>query len=307
MLGIGGKFVSGKGMVAVPNLIDLTPPQAESAILLAGLVIGSKNSSSTSNSGQANKVNSQSIASGGLVDYGTEISYGYLYYVEPPQPSGPPVVITFGPCEDNYDQVDYESRCDGQKYIYPYSILKYRKKILVNGIWDGISYSQDCDDVRVPEFEKDPEVIPGECGAPVTTTCDPEKNWVKSGNGFKGACGTNNKYTFTQRYKNNCPGIEDKLDKTDYACCYKAGTCGEFSPWSGSASGQSRTKTCYKESSTGGCSSYTVTENRCTESCTEWGGGTCVNKKKTQTKTCTAKDCTTAKEYRTVSCTGGPI
>lgn len=302
MLGIGGKFVGAKGMAAVPDISNLTPPQAESAIIAAGLVVGSKTSSSTSNSGQDNRVSSQSIAANTLVDYDTVISYNYLYYVAPYQPT-----ITYGNCDDQYDQIDYAEGCSGPVYTYPYSILKYRSKVYADGVWTG-GYLYNCGDQRVPEFASDAP-IPGRCGVPaaVVPTCDSSK-WTYVSH-FDGPCMSNNTYEKTTRERNDCyPTIADRLPKTYPACCYKSGTCGEWSAWSGSSGGQTRTRTCYRTSTvSGNCVSYTETETRCAVACTTWGGGTCVSGKKTQTRTCTAADCSTSKETRVVSCTGGAV
>lgn len=304
MLGIGGKFVGAKGMALVPDLSGLTPPQADTAITSAGLTIGTRSQSQTSNSSQNNKITSQGIAANTLVDYDTEISYQYLTYVEPPPPAQPPPTITYGNCDDQYDQIDYAEGCSGPVYTYPYSILKYRSKVYADGVWTG-GYLYNCGDQRVPEFASDAP-IPGECGVPAEPTCDSSK-WTAT-TSFSGPCQSNNTYEKTTRYVNDCKSIADDLRKTYPACCYKSGTCGDWSAWSGSSGGQTRTRTCYRTSTvSGNCVSYTETETRCSIACTAWGGGTCVSGKKTQTRTCTAADCSTSKETRVVSCTGGAV
>lgn len=311
MLGIGGKFVGAKGMALVPDLSGLTPPQADAAITAAGLTVGARSQSQTSNSSQNNKITSQGILANTLVDYETEISYQYLTYVEPPAPAQPPPVITNGVCDDNYDQDDFASACVGTKYVYPYSMLKYRGRVLVNGVWDGVTYHYNCDDVRVPEFAPESKEVPGECGVPVEQNCDPTLK--EQTPGFHGECQSNNTYELTRRWSSDCLSIKDELRKTYPTCCYKAGTCTTFTSWSAYVNGEStRTQTCYtqKEPDEAGnklCGSYTVTEKRCQKPCTAWRDGPCVAGSRTQTRTCYAADCDPYTVTQKVKCTGGAV
>ena len=92
MLGIGGKFVGAKGMVAVPNLSGLTRSAAQTAITNAGLnFLEGATPVDTTNLSLDNKVAGQSLPTGTLVDYETTISYSYNRYVAP-APSGPTLV-----------------------------------------------------------------------------------------------------------------------------------------------------------------------------------------------------------------------
>lgn len=88
MLGIGGKFASSKGMVAVPDLSGLTRQQAKDAISSAGLRFGSETEiSNSSGSSSDGKATNQSIAAGTLIDYESTISFQYFgTYVAPPPP-----------------------------------------------------------------------------------------------------------------------------------------------------------------------------------------------------------------------------
>ena len=104
MLGIGGKFASSKGMVAMPNLANLSRTQAIQAIQDAGLKISNSTPSTTSNQSDNDKVFQQSITAGQLVDYETAISFNYYNYVAPPAPSGPTIVEEF-----TTDCVPYET------------------------------------------------------------------------------------------------------------------------------------------------------------------------------------------------------
>jgi len=94
MLGIGGKFASSKGMVAMPNLSNLSRSQAIAAIQQAGLSLGNASPSSTSNISEDQRVSSQQIAGGVLLDYETAVSFSFLSYVAPPVPQGPTVTGT---------------------------------------------------------------------------------------------------------------------------------------------------------------------------------------------------------------------
>lgn len=92
MLGIGGKFASSKGMVAMPSLSGLTRLQAIAAIQASGLRLGNAAVSNTSNQSQDQAVASQDIAAGSLIDYETPVSFLYFNYVAPPVPQGPTVI-----------------------------------------------------------------------------------------------------------------------------------------------------------------------------------------------------------------------
>lgn len=73
-------WASAKGMVAVPDLSSLTYTNAIAALQAAGLNYTNNGSVSTSNANLNNYISSQSIAAGTLVDYETNISFGYYSY-----------------------------------------------------------------------------------------------------------------------------------------------------------------------------------------------------------------------------------
>lgn len=85
MLGIGGKFASSKGMVAVPNLSGLTRQEAKDAIASAGLRFSGETEISNSSGSSSNgKATNQSVAAGTLIDYESPISFEYFgTYVDP--------------------------------------------------------------------------------------------------------------------------------------------------------------------------------------------------------------------------------
>jgi beta-lactam-binding protein with PASTA domain len=87
MLGIGGKFASSKGMVAVPNLSGLTRQQAKDTLAASGLRFSGEteiaNNSGSSSNGTATN---QSVAAGTLIDYESSISFQYFGTYVPPAP-----------------------------------------------------------------------------------------------------------------------------------------------------------------------------------------------------------------------------
>jgi hypothetical protein len=89
MLGSLG-FIASRGMVAVPNLSGLTTVQAEAAIVSAGLSFGGSTSSSTGDSALHNRIATQSVTAGQLLDYDREVSFVYYNYI-----SSPPVSYTY--------------------------------------------------------------------------------------------------------------------------------------------------------------------------------------------------------------------
>ena len=316
MLGIGGKFVGAKGMVIVPNISNLSRSAAQAAISAAGLKFFEVTTPlDTTDSAADGKVFFQSIASGSVVDYETEVSYSYYRYVAPPPvPSGPVPVGTPQKIESEI-KAGADCRCEGTTQIcVPFELIE-------------ISYRQNYSDgsfiiTRAPSEDKktiiedDDRVIfqSKDCGAVCSAT-----TWEQVGR-FVASCNSDGQRIVTIRYKNGCGDeifLKERtmvngtyLGEDPIACCYKATLCDStpFGSWSAYVGGVStRSKTCYRSTTSGGCTAYTVTETRCQASCGTFGGGTCVNGKKTQTQTCTNADCSTYKNTRVVSCTGGAL
>ena len=85
MLGIGGKFSASKGMVAVPDLSNLTRTEAKAAIESSYLVFGTETiSSNNSGSSKNGKIKTQSVVSGAVVEYGSTIDFTYYETYVPP-------------------------------------------------------------------------------------------------------------------------------------------------------------------------------------------------------------------------------
>lgn len=138
MLGIGGRFVGARGMVPMPNLANLSPTAATAAIQAAGLRLGSASEVSSSNSGDNEKVFSQSVSAGTLVDYDSDVNYSYYRYVPPA------IVYTLDTVKISDGPGIPEEACNvNGSNIYEHctrtrSPFKY--KLLANGVWDGVSY-----------------------------------------------------------------------------------------------------------------------------------------------------------------------
>ncbi len=88
MLNLFG-WASSKGMVAVPDLSTLTYTDAITLLQSSGLNYTNNGSVSTSNSNLNNRIATQSIAAGTLVDYETNIGFTYYNYVPAPTPPAP--------------------------------------------------------------------------------------------------------------------------------------------------------------------------------------------------------------------------
>lgn len=295
MLGIGGRFVSGKGMVVVPDLSNLSPQQAGEILVQYGLKQGPVSSQDTSNSGLSQKVFQQSVAAGQLVDYESEVFFTYYNYVAPQTPPD-----YLGDWEQTL--ISSSTTCNGlntvlteiyenRKYYYTYTGQKTSSYIVgPEGQYAVYPYSAAG------------QPVDGACGC-CPPTCDSSK-WTAVSS-YVADCNSSNQIVTTTRYRNDCyPTIADKLVKTTKACCYKAGTCGTFSDWVAVYSGvYQRSRTCYRQSSTGGCVSYTDTETKCVTSCGSWRDTSpCIGRIKYQSRTCVKVDCSTYSESRSVSC-----
>lgn len=102
MLGFTTRYGASKGMVAVPSLAGLTSEAAETLIAQKGLRLQSK--ASRNSSSQNNRVSSQTLAPGTLVDYETDISFIFDVLVADQ--------ISFGNCQ-SYTFSDSGNWCTG--------------------------------------------------------------------------------------------------------------------------------------------------------------------------------------------------
>jgi len=164
---------SGRGgirKVTIPNLSGLTRTQAQSLLSSLGLTY-SESTTNTSDSGLTNYIQSQAVSSGSTVLIGSSLPFIYYNYV-------PAVVTTYGPCEayGSGTQIGSGTQCSGDYYQtwidYSYSS---RKKIYLDGVWDGSSYSTDgCSSITSRTITSSAQVD-GQCGhtTPINYTYGP--------------------------------------------------------------------------------------------------------------------------------------
>ena len=299
MLGIGGKFAGAKGMVAVPDLSNKTPDEALALLQAAGLKRSGLGSASTSNSGLNNKVFQQSVSAGYLVDYETEISYDYYYYVAPAAPE--PYL-----CGDWYQATQSTGYdCYGEGNV-DYIITENRKDYCLNGVPTG-SYIVDPNSINKMYNQAQVKYEAGKCGC-CTPTCQPEWNRIV-GSGWCGSC-INGQKIYAYREKNSCTGEERIVDKK-VPCCSFIGCGSTYTVSTGTWTYDIR-QNCYADdgacdSNGGGCTTTTKTVGSgCIEHCDIWRDVTSCTTKcgttKKQSQKCQASDCSYYYNYRTVSC-----
>jgi hypothetical protein len=291
MLSFVSRFGSFKGMVAVPNLSGLTKGQAISAIQAAGLTFKSNSPVESSNSSLNDKVSSQEIPFGTLVDYESGISFSYYIYV------APAVKITTGNCENKpgAENTKTEVTCTdyGQNNTET-TTTTVQKQALIYA--DGVSTGtyQACE-ASVTTTTKSQTA---NCGyVKPAKTCTASETWDGPWTACQEIFGGGTRVRYKTFVYTDCSSETIKYEED---CC--AAVCGSWSSWS-SGSPSTRTKTCQKID----CTTYTVTEKKCTAKCTAWGGGSCVKGKKTQSRVCTAANCEKTDETRVVNCTGGAV
>lgn len=257
MLGIGGRFVGAKGMVAVPNLSSLSRSAAQAAITNAGLsFIENSSPVDTTNSALGDKVSGQSVSPGTLVDYESSISYSYFRYVAPP-PSGP---VPVGPPERLQIWVSGSvSRCSGTtRVVTPTEQLQISyRTTFTDGTTQTVRAPQE--DGPVTEITNDSTYqynstecgyvppacnptyvdsapVPGPCinGSQIMTitsrdvTCDNpplSRSYTQSCcvpeqifvSYWQGSCINCYRLTAT-RYRDSCTGVETVYNNSQYCC-----------------------------------------------------------------------------------------
>jgi hypothetical protein len=284
MLGIIARFGSSKGMVRVPNLSGLTTAEATSAIQNAGLKFSGSSTSTTSSSSLGDKVFSQSIASGTLVEYETAISFGNYVYV-PYVPT-----VTYGDCAVYNTNVS--TRCVPGTFTEITTATQYRQRPYY---FDGVLQGYDpCE----PLIGTDTFTNSTSCGyVPPAKTCT-------AGCGAYSAWGPCNilyslggERTRTRTCtRTNCSTYTETDSEP---CCTPY--CGPWSSWAASAPGiQERTRTCVRAN----CSSYSESEVRCTIRTTTTCGS-CTTKapfRRTCTTTTINSNCTTSSSSASQAC-----
>jgi len=269
VLGIGGKFAGAKGMVTMPDLSNLSPDQALTALQNAGLRRRNLGSSSTNNSGLENKVFSQSVSAGTLVDYETEIDYSYYIFVAPtPDPTPQPVLCGDWYAADITEQKygrNPEFECTGGNFSRPFVEQENRKNYCLNGIPTGAYLVDETSRQRI--YVGDNLQRDGICGH-VQQQCEPLQpapvvsSWV-------GDCINGSQLTAV-RYLNTCTSTTYVVSGSQSCCTPDISV---VSTWQGSCI------SCYRQTATryrNSCTGYEWVENGTIYCCSGGGGGTLV-------------------------------
>lgn len=244
MLGIGGKFASAKGMVAVPSIIGLTASQALASLNSAGLKVGQTTTTSGSSS-QDGKIASQGISPGTLVDYETQIDYASYRYVAP---SGPTLVdIIYGPsCGTVLATGIISQTCVGNNYVtvigtrtvteilYVYSdgSSSTSTSFCSSGQQESSVYSQSCAALNAPPPPPPP---PANCSACVSSyNYSADDSGCASGRAWFSVCDHAAGCSPASSLSRNCVPIS-QIPPPAPAAPTCTPSCG--SVWSGSCSG----------------------------------------------------------------------
>jgi hypothetical protein len=201
MLGIGGKFAGARGMVQMPNLANLSPTAATAALAAAGLRLGTASEVTSNNSADNEKVFSQSVTAGSLVDYDSDINYSYYRYVPPA------IVYTLDSAKIADGSPQTETGCNrtpnlqnasNQYYFCSRTLTSYKYKLLANGVWDGVSYGG-----YTTEYSTwDCATVINQCG---NTRIDSSRSLAFNG---EGTCQPNNTKTNLYNYAYLAGNIE---------------------------------------------------------------------------------------------------
>jgi hypothetical protein len=168
MLGFVSRYGASKGMVAVPDLAGLTSEAAEALVAQRGLKLQSKTSRNSST--QNNRVSSQTIAPGTLVDYESPVSFVFDVLI--------PDTITFGNCQA-YDFSDSGNSCGPGTYTnFSRRTTFFRRLRTVTSV-DKPTTSEwvyDCGSSTTPASG---DFVDGSCGyfIPVAS-CTPDNYYV---------------------------------------------------------------------------------------------------------------------------------
>lgn len=274
MLGFTTRYGASKGMVAVPSLVGLTSEAAEALISERGLRLQSK--ASRNSSSQNNRVSSQTITAGTLVDYETDISFVFDVLVADQ--------ISFGNCEPDPDQFyDSGNWCTGTYTNFSQRTTVLRRLRTVISV-DNPTTSQwvyDCGSTTTPPSGG---YVNGSCGhvdKPVSCTPDYRVHigW--------GACSGGVQKRTMYRITSGC--IESY--PTESRCC-QTSTTTTYGPWINDTHSRVRTVTTTDTL----CRVTTTTETVCTTRTTVHSCGACTRKapfRRTCSTTTINSNCTT--------------
>lgn len=253
MLGIGGRFVGAKGMVAVPNLSGLSRAQAQTAITNAGLVFFEESLPvDTTNQSLDGIVSGQSVAAGILIDYDSLVSYSYQRYVAPP-PSGPVLIST-----ERITSFAYGTTCECNIFTYtctPYEQVQvsYRYTYSNGNVVVSRAPGEDGPLVYSPNdrtYAYNSPIcgyVPPPVVVPPVVVCVPVQNLYSE---WTGSC-INNQQIYAYRTINSCTGQISDVISISQACCSNPGST-LVTSWTGSCIGCYRlTAERYRDNCTG--------------------------------------------------------
>jgi hypothetical protein len=270
MLGFVSRFGSSKGMVAVPNLLNIATATANSQVTSAGLRVSSLSGTRNTNVISEGGVSvSQTPAAGTLVDYETDIVITSGNYIAD--------TVTVADCANYGTTTNDPDYCSGNVYVYGSARTKRRKTVTTTNNVAGTtttSFDYSCTDDVV---SRGSAYINGQCGyvAPPTTctysisygpysACNARYQIYISGTQTRTVSGTNT----------NCQPFSYPQSIT----CYQA-VCNDYGPWSYlDIYRERRVQLCQRTDGT----TYFNEQIRCKTS-TSTTYSTCVKKKRTQT------------------------
>jgi len=281
MLGALSRFGSSKGMVAMPNLSGLTREQARAAIQSAGLRFNAESSSSTTNQSLNDRINSQSVNAGTLIDYELPISFVYSSYV-------PPAIVLVdvisGPC---YSVGSSSSTfCSGTTLLT--TTTTFRENQVTYSYSDGsVSVqTQSCSSVSSTSSISNSTT----CGyVPPAPTCS-----ANCGSYTWGPCSGGVQIGERVCTRTDC---SIRFEETTRSCCSSG--CGSYS-WGGCSGGtQSGTRTCTRSD----CSKYTQSDSRCCSMTVEGSWSRCSGGVQDRVVTTFSSSCDSTSRLQSRGCT----
>ena len=267
----------------MPNLSGLTRDQAKAAIQSSGLRFTGETSSSTGNQSLNDRVNSQSISAGTLIDYESEVSFVYLSYVAP--------VVTLvntvtGSCQAYSSSTD--SFCSGTTLIT--TITTFRERLITYYYSDGSSSSayQECSALSSTNNVSNSATCGYVAPAPSCQASCGAYTWS--------ACSGGSQTGTRTCIRTDCSTV---TETTSRSCC--TASCGSYT-WGTCSSGSQRgTRTCTRSD----CSTYTESDTRCCSQTVYGSWSSCSKGLQERVVTTYTSSCGSSSKLETRGCTTG--
>lgn len=270
MLGFVSRFGSSKGMVAVPNLLNIATATANSQVTSAGLRVSSLSGTRNTNVISEGGVSvSQTPPAGSLVDYETEVVVTSGNYIAD--------TVNVGICQNYGTTTNDPDYCSGNVYVYGSARTKRRKTITTTNNVTGTTtttYDYSCADDVV---SRGSAYVNGQCGyVTPPTTCTYSISY-----GAYSACNAPYQIYLSGTRTRTVSGTNTNCQPFSYPesiTCYQA-VCNDYGPWSYlDIYRERRVQLCQRTDGT----TYFNEQIRCKTS-TSTTFSTCINKKRTQT------------------------